>query len=95
MGSILAVKIAEANSSGRLDRLEAVLDKMGEKLDKVAAMGCLHDERLARIETNFEQMQERKKRVDERIDNLGERVATLVSSIGDLIARIPPENLRR
>ncbi len=84
--------MAEANGGGRLDRLEALLDKMGDRLEKVAMMGYLHDERLARIEANFEQMQEdegryraeqlaREQRMDERVDKL-------VSSIGNLIARI-------
>jgi len=70
----------EPNGTGRLDRLEALLDKMGDRLDKVATMGYLHDERLARIEANAEQIQ-------------GD-VKQLVGAIRDLIDRIPPENLR-
>jgi len=80
--------MAEPNGSGRLDRIEALLEKAGEKLDRVATMGYLHDERLARIEAGIEEMQDHEKRVDARIDKL-------VSSIGDLISRIPPSALSR
>ena len=80
--------MAEPNGSGRLDRIEALLEKTGEKLDRVATMRYLHDERLARIEAGIEEMQGHEKRVDARIDKL-------VSSTGDLISRIPPTALSR
>ncbi|MBV9500080.1 MAG: hypothetical protein JO138_11965 [Acidobacteriaceae bacterium] len=84
--------MAEANGGGRLDRLEALLDKMGHRLEQVATMGYLHDERLARIEANLEQMQEDFKQMQQdesryraeqraREQRLDERVDKLVLSI--------------
>ena len=91
--------MAEANGGGRLDRLETLLDKMGDRLDKVATMGYLHDERLARIEATVEQMQEDEARfrAEQRAREvrLDERVDKLVSSIGDFVARIQPEKLSK
>ncbi len=89
--------MAEANGGDRLDRLEALLDKMGHRLEQVATMGYLHDERLARIEANFEQMQadEARYRAEQlvREQRMDERVDKLVSSIGNLIARMQTEKL--
>jgi vacuolar-type H+-ATPase subunit I/STV1 len=85
--------MAEGNGSGRLDRIEAILDKMGERLDQVATMGYLHDERLSRIEAAIEQMQgaeaEYRNEQREREKRIDERIGTLVSSIGELIGHLP------
>ncbi len=82
--------MTEANGSGKLDRIEAVLEKMGERLQQVATMGYLHDERLAQIEVTFEQMQEDevRYRAEQRAreNRLDERIEKLISSIGQLIA---------
>jgi len=61
-------------------------------------MGYLHDERLAHIEANIEQMQEdeRAHREREKADRAAQEanVDNLVEAIRKLIDRIPPENLR-
>jgi hypothetical protein len=88
----------ESNGSGRLDRIEAILEKIGDrlnnmttKLEGVATMGYLHDERIAHIEANIEQMQEDEKayRAAQRASDeaSGQRIDKLVSAIGELIRR--------
>jgi hypothetical protein len=92
--------MAEGNGSGRLDRIEQLLLQAGEKIDRVATMGYLHDERLSRFEAGLEQMREDEARyraeqrereqrmeqhVAERDQRIDERIATLVSAIGKLI----------
>ena len=91
--------MAEPNGSGRLNRIEALLDKMADRLDKVATMGYLHDEVLSRLEANAEALDikvdklvESQKRQGEALDK---RAGDLVGAIRDLIDRIPPESLRR
>lgn len=74
------------NGAGRFDKID-------ERIDKLLTMGYLHDQRLTRIETLFEEnerrwketwdahlkeMHEREKRLDERVDKL-------VTAIGDFI----------
>jgi hypothetical protein len=90
--------VPEPNGSGRLDRVELILDKIGERMDKLFTMGYLHDERLARIEANFERMQELSQQSDRRIAALSEqtdkRVADLVAAIGKLIERMPAADVR-
>lgn len=84
----------ETNGGGRLDRIEALLASAAEKMDRVATMGYLHDERISRIEANIEQMQEDeaayRKEQHKRDAALDKRIADLVSAIGELISRTPP-----
>lgn len=83
-----------------MDRIEALLEKAAEKLDKIATMGYLHDERLARVEALHEENEQRWKewreyesgewrRIREetavREKHLDERIEKLVSAIGQLI----------
>jgi hypothetical protein len=86
--------MAEGNGSGRIDRIEALLEKMAERTTTNA---WLHEQRLLKIEENLEQMQddERAYRIAQRERDAATdaRVQSLVSSIGDLIARIPPNGL--
>ncbi len=77
----------EGNGTGRLDRIEAVLDKVGDRLDKLATSHYLHDERLSRIEADIEGLLRVQKQADQRVGDL-------VGAIRDLIGRIPAENLR-
>ncbi len=83
--------MAESNGSGRLDRIEAILDKLAASPEGVATMGYLHDERLAHIEAAIEQMQEDEKayRAAQRLKDAAAdaRVEKLVSAIGELIKR--------
>jgi len=83
--------MAEGNGSGRLDRIEALLEKLAERTTTTA---WLHEERLQKIEANIEQMQEEEKayRVSQRERDAAAdaRVDKLVSSIGELVSRIPP-----
>jgi len=39
--------MAEGNGSGRWDHLDALLDKMGDRLDKIATISYLHEDRLS------------------------------------------------
>ncbi len=85
--------MAESNGGGRLDRLEGLLERMGERLDKVATMGYLHDERLSRIESSLEAesalLQTESAGRIAKDSVLDARVDKLVSSIGEFIARLP------
>ena len=47
--------MAESNGNGRLDRIEALLEKLAERITTTA---WLHEERLQKIEANIESMQE-------------------------------------
>ena len=100
--------MADANGSGRMDRVEAALDRLTERFE---AMVEHHDREFKSLMTwqvltqdqvreTQHQVQETSKFVRElgaRMDELGartdERINKLVSSIGALITRIPPENL--
>ena len=88
----------EANGTARLDRIEALLDKVGDRLDKLATSHYLHDERLSRIEALQEENEERWKELREEMRDRGRllhsRVGDLVGAIRELIGRIPAENLR-
>ncbi len=85
----------EGNGSGRLDRAEALLDKLAERISTTT---WLHEERLLKIEANIEQMQEDEKAYRtaqrERDAAADARVDKLVSSIGNLISNIPPAALK-
>lgn len=83
--------MADSWDSGRLDRTEAILEQVGERLDKIATMGYLHDERMAHIEAVMQQMQEdeRAYRAAQRLKDqeADERIERLVSAIGELVKR--------
>lgn len=82
--------MAEGNGGGRLDRLEALLERMGEKLDKIATMGYLHDDRLSRIEIGIEEMREEeaeyRKQQRERDKVIDDRIDKLVSAMGAYVS---------
>jgi hypothetical protein len=86
--------MAESNGTGRLDRVEAILEKVGERLDKMSehltTTTWLHEERLLKIEANVEQMQEDEKAYRaaqrERDAVTGDRIDKLVIAIGNFIA---------
>ena len=89
--------MAESNGTGRLDRVEAILDKVGERLEKMSehltTTTWLHEERLLKIEANLEEMQEEEKAYRaaqrERDAVTGERIDKLVVAIGNFIASQP------
>lgn len=85
--------MADGNGGGRLDRIVALLASAAEKIDKVATMGYLHDERLSKLEANLEQMQEEeaayRRERREREKHMDARVDKLVSAIGELIQHLP------
>ncbi len=76
----------EGNGTGRLDRIEALLEKTAERLDRIATSQYLHDERLSRVEVLHEENEERWKQTNTGINSL-------VGAIRELIDRIPAENL--
>jgi hypothetical protein len=87
--------MADGNGGGRLDRIEALLEQMAERTTTNA---WLHEQRLVKIEENLEQMQNEEKayRVAQRERDAAAdaRVDKIVSSIGELISRIPPAALK-
>jgi DNA anti-recombination protein RmuC len=104
----------EGNGTGRLDRIEALLEKTGEHLEatakkmeqlahsvylyegRVQYVEDLHAENEERWKRHEEEQRERdkqaeaeRKRLDQLWENTDKRIATLVSSIGELIKRLP------
>jgi uncharacterized protein YaaN involved in tellurite resistance len=91
--------MAEGNGSGRLDRIEALLesagqkieaagrkiDAAGQKIERVADMGYAHDDRLTRIEISIEEMIDENKRREAGLD---ERIEKLVANGAALDQRI-------
>jgi hypothetical protein len=82
--------------ASRLDRIEATLDRVGERLDKIATMGYLHEERIARIEALHEENELRWKENELRWNQFREeqrdrdrvidlRIEKLVIAIGELL----------
>jgi hypothetical protein len=94
--------MAEGNGSGRIERIEALLEKMAERIEKMAERtttnAWLHEQRLLKIEENLEQMQDEEKayRIAQRERDAAAdaRVDRIVTSIGELISRIPPAALK-
>lgn len=88
----------ESNGTARLERIEALLEKTAERLDRIATSHYLHDERLSRVEALHEENEQRwkefREQMRERDRVLDSRVENLVLAIRDLISRIPAENLR-
>jgi hypothetical protein len=84
----------EDNGSGRLDRIEALLEKAAENIEKVTHSVYLYEGRMTRVEALHEENEERWKAYREeqkaRDEALDKRISDLVSAIGKLIAR-PPE----
>ena len=75
------------NTQQRLDALE--------QMDKLLLRAqVLQQDALEQLQKTVKQHAEWQARAEERDKRLDERIDKLVSSIGDLISRIPPENLR-
>jgi hypothetical protein len=99
----------ETNGSGRLDRIEALLDKLAERQREFHILQEHDHERFQReiqqhltwqvltqekmVKSQEEAAAERK-RLDALNEQTDKRIAELVLAIRDSIARIPPENLR-
>src|SRR5437764_13151833 len=96
--------MADTNGSGRLDRIEATLERMIEhheaEFKKLMTWQVLmQDEvrKLAEEESAYRREQrQRDKALDDRIDrlvqhdgNIDERIDKLVSAIGELVRRLP------
>jgi hypothetical protein len=89
-------------AEGNGNEAKAALDRLKQRVDEHAdALGNLRtwvkdlddamvvQARIERLQSEaIEESRARENRLDERVDKL-------VSAIGDLISRIPPENLRR
>ena len=94
--------MAEGNGSGRLDRIEAVLETVGKRLDQISLVQERDHEEFTRdhkqLMTWQVLMQDKmeKDREEQKAKNaaLDARVDKLVSSIGELISRIPPAALK-
>jgi predicted transcriptional regulator len=97
------------NGSGRLDRIEVLLQQLAERQtefheelrDLKAVIANDHEryDREMRQHLTWqvltqEKMDSERKRLTELYETTDKRIAELVSSIGELIARIPPQNLR-
>ena len=87
----------EGDGSGRLDRIEAILQTLAERQladheenqaehKRLLQWQVLTQKRIDRLLDSQEQHKQRMAHLDERIDKL-------VSAIRDLIDHIPPENL--
>ena len=92
--------MAEPNGTGRLDRIEALLDKVGERLDRLSLIQDRDHEEFTRdhkqLMTWQVLMQDKMDRSDalqqaERVrlnalsEKTDERIAALVTAIGQLI----------
>ncbi len=94
--------MAEGNGSGRLDRIEAVLETVGKRLDQISLVQERDHEEFTRdhkqLMTWQVLMQDKmeKDREEQKAKNaaLDARVDKLVSSIGELISKIPPAALK-
>jgi len=90
--------MAEGNGNeakAALERLKARVDKRDEALSNLRIWvkdlddAMVVQSRIERLQSEaLEESRARQKYLDDRVDKL-------VSAIGDLISRIPPENLRR
>jgi hypothetical protein len=85
--------VPEPNGSGRLDRVDAILENLAERQEKLFTTQYLHDERMTRVETLHEENEQRwkewRKEQYERDRILDGRIDSLVSAIGKLIERMP------
>jgi hypothetical protein len=77
--------MAEGNSSGRLDRIESILESMAKRPDTTSTTGYQHEDRLIRIEVNFERLQESEIRLNERVDKLVSSIGQLFSVTGSVV----------
>jgi hypothetical protein len=97
--------MAEANGAGRLDRIEANLERVGVRLneltEKFHLMADHHDAEFKQLMTWQVLMQDKmdrsqaeaereRKRLDTLNANTDKRIADLVAAIGALIAQRPP-----
>ncbi|MEO1096062.1 MAG: hypothetical protein AAFX01_14320 [Cyanobacteria bacterium J06638_28] len=69
------------NSSDRLDRIEAVLERITDRLDQVSETGQRTDERLDRLS-------QRQQRTDTRLDRLGEGLDESLNRVGTRLEQI-------
>ena len=96
--------MAEGNGSGRLDRIEAILERLAETQERdheeftrdhkqLMTWQVLMQEKMDRWDRNWEKSQAEAARERQRLDALSEktdeRIAALVSAIGKLIERLP------
>lgn len=88
-----------ANENGkadRLNRIEAILDKVGDRLDKLSMSVYLHEQRIADHEERYEERQkaleEQMAETDRRLRASGEaidlRIEKLVVAIGEFISEL-------
>ncbi len=96
------ITMAETNGSGRLDRIEAILERLAEVQERdheeftrdhkqLMTWQVLMQDKMDKAEAARQKDREDAARESARLDA---RVDKLVSSIGELIARIPPASLR-
>ncbi len=76
----------EANGSGRLDRIEAILQKVAENQLVVQEH---HDHEFKQLMTWQVLTQDRLDRMERKFESLTERMDKLVLAIGDLVQRLP------
>jgi hypothetical protein len=89
--------MAEDNGNLRLSRIEAALEKLGERADQLLTSAYLHENRLIHAEAAIEELIENAKHNEQEHarslqhqHRLDERVDKLVTAIGERIQRIPP-----
>ena len=82
----------EPNGSGRLDRIEAILQRVAENQ---LAMQEHHDSEFKQLMTWQVLTQDRLDRMERKFESLTERIDNLVSAIGELIQRLPPPSSAR
>jgi hypothetical protein len=82
--------MAEGNGSGRLDRIEAILEKL---VERTSTTTWLHEDRIQKIENNIVEMQEEEKTYRaaqrQRDEEFSERVNDLVVAMGKFVRDAP------
>jgi hypothetical protein len=90
--------MAEGNGSGRLDRIEAILEGLAERQREFAAIQERDHEEFKRdhkqLMTWQVLMQDKMDRFAEDRKSLDLRVDKLVLSISELVSKIPPAALK-
>ena len=84
--------MAETNGSGRLDRIEAILEALAENQQAIQQQ---HNDDFKKVMTwqvlmqeKFERMAEKQERTDKRMAETDERIQALVSAIGEFIRKV-------